>query len=579
MLRLGDAIFQRTSTAAADKEFPISIFGVLRGTTRETFAFSRIQAFRFRGVDDDINQGVWEHITPKVAVGGGVTFNFQNGDPVVVTNIDPTGQVAVGDYLRANTETDRTAWGEVVSIQPGTPSVTLAGNYTGITTGGGAAGDIHDFFTGSDDDMWTLAVNTDDVYATQGVNKIHKFDGTNEFAEVATSVPAKQIIMFNRRLILAQPFEGGDFQSTRIKWSAIGDPEDFTSITSGDEDLTIVPDPINQILAGRNVFAIYRENAVQTAANTGIVEAPFAFSHPIIGVGSLGLSAVSVGNVHYFLGRDNAYIFDMTTVLPIGDRVRTDIDNINFARTSQIRGYYNPNTREYQIFIPMGGVDFATDALIYYIPTRSWSKWVIPELTGTPSGTTGTVAAVTTHITEASDIWDDPPIPDVPLESDDTLDWDQDALPWDGVAGAFSPISAICTTDGETGMLDAGFTNDKGRDIQMLVETKDFDFTGAVQGLRRFDLKVLSRVRVTYDDLGTAFDLEMAISTDGGIIFGNAQVKSVGGGSGRREVFFDTWTTGRSFRLRFRKLNGNIHPRFVELGMQFLYRGKLRIPA
>jgi hypothetical protein len=163
----------------------------------------------------------------------------------------------------------------------------------------------------------------------------------------------------------------------------------------------------------------------------------------------------------------------------------------------------------------------------------------------------------------------------VPLDSDPSLEWDNEQGSWDDIPETDVPINIVGSTDGTMNIIDNPFTSDKGRNIEMTVETKDFDFRG-IEGVKPSDLKTLARVRLLYDDLGTAFSLELAISTDGGNTFSSAQTKTVGGDSKRRQVFFDTWVTAESFRLRFRKLTGNINPRYVEMGLQFIHRGKLK---
>jgi hypothetical protein len=546
MRQLGDAVFATQTTAADDpgnEEFPISCFTIDRLGTRDTITFTRKQAFLFVFDNTLLNDGTWAHITPVTAVGG-LNCTFQNGSTTVLCDADPTSLVARGDFIRS----DR------------------------------ASGPISKqvFFTGGDDDPWSAVGRLGTIYASQGSDILQKYDGTNEFTTVGGSaVPAKYLASFNRRLVMAHTFEGGGFQTIRVRWSAIDNFEDYTAATSGFEDLAITDDPITGILTGRNALAIYRENSIQTATNTGIVEAPFAFSHPAVGIGALGRSMVNAQGIHLFMSRDNIYSFDMLTPRPIGERVRQEIRTFNFNRQSQIFGHYSPSTREYQLFVPIGDNDFPTNVYVFYLPRQRWTKWDIPEFTGTPTNTRGTLTAGSDLLSQASDIWDTPSEASVPLDSDPSLEWDNEQGSWDDIPETDVPINIVGSTDGTMNIIDNPFTSDKGRNIEMTVETKDFDFRG-IEGVKPSDLKTLARVRLLYDDLGTAFSLELAISTDGGNTFSSAQTKTVGGDSKRRQVFFDTWVTAESFRLRFRKLTGNINPRYVEMGLQFIHRGKLK---
>ena len=577
MRQLGDAIFATQTTAAdspGDEEFPISTFTVDRLGTRDTVVFTRKQGFLFVFDNTVINDGTWAHITPVTAVAA-LNCTFQNGLTTVLCDADPTSLVARGDFIRSDSVSDRTQVYEVASRTTGPDEIILFNPWTPATT---ASGPISKqvFFTGGDDDPWSLASNTDTIYASQGSDILQKYDGTNEFTTVGGgAVPAKYLASFNRRLVLGHTFEGGGFQTVRILWSAIDNFEDFATVTSGFEDLAITSDPITGLLVGRNALAIYRENSIQTATNTGIVQAPFAFSHPTIGVGAVGRSMVNAQGVHLFMARDNVYTFDMFTPRPIGERIRTEIRTFNFNRQSQIFGHYSPSTREYQLFVPIGDDDFPTKAFVFYLPRQRWSKWDVPQLTGTPANTRGTLTAASDLLSQASDIWDTPSEASVPLDTDPTLQWDNESGQWDDIPEVDVPINIVGSTDGTMNIMDSPFTSDKGRNIEMVVETKDFDFRG-IENVKPSDLKTLSRVRLLYDDLGTAFTLELAISTDGGNIFGSAQTKTVGGDVKRREVFFDTWVTAESFRLRFRKTTGNINPRYVEMGLQFIHRGKLK---
>jgi hypothetical protein len=569
----GNDIF---STDLNGDEFPISIFTADRRGVRETICFTRIQAFRFKGDAAAANEGVWEHITPIVAIGGGVTFDFQNASATVDTSIDPTGQVVVGDFIKPDSEADRTTWGEITAITPGDPSVTLRVAYTGATTGPGAAASKQVQFTGTDDEPWSLETFEDEVFASQGVEKVHKYTGTGQFTEVADSVPCKHLAVFNRRLFLAHTFEGGNFLTNKIRWSAIDDPDDYSvSPTSGDENLTVIDEPITYLLPGRSQLVVYRETAIQTATNTGVVEAPFAFSFPVTGIGALGRTPVDVGGFHIFLSRDNIYVFDGASApQPIGERIRDENITFNFNRKEQAFAIYDTNTREYMLFVPLGENLFPNAALVFYVPERRWTKWNFPEPTTAIKD--GVITAAAIHTSQDSEIWDNPPIAAVPLDSDPLLSWDNDAGAWDDLASTGAPGIVVSTTSASVDKFDQQFVSDNGTDILPMFETKDVDFTEQ-EGIDRAHYKTVGRVRLRYEDVGTPFTVAMNISTDGGLTFQGGAVKTIGGGAGVREEFFDIWITGTAFRARFQKTAGTGEFRPVEVSFLWIPRAPQRI--
>jgi len=156
---------------------------------------------------------------------------------------------------------------------------------------------------------------------SQGVDKIFTWDGVAAvYLQVATAPAAKYIAEIGLHLVaVSQAFP------QRYYWSGIGDPTDWVSFNSGLNDNVSNLGPINGILKiGQYGFG-FHQNGILQIIPTGIGLAPFAFQ-PIINATQGLIAPYSLDHFDdsgreygVYLGIDNVYVFDGTSVTAIGD--------------------------------------------------------------------------------------------------------------------------------------------------------------------------------------------------------------------------------------------------------------------
>lgn len=228
------------------------------------------------------------------------------------------------------------------------------------------------------------------LYFSQQKDVVQVWDGiTVGFAAAsASAVPAKYLCEINFHLLAANTIEAGPANApNRIHWSGIGDGTDWTSFSSGQDDLFNGLGPINGLARIYQNGYAFQQWGVTQIVPTGIGLAPFQF----ISMGSrakgsiLPYGVASFGEiVACYVGKDDIYLFDGTESNPIGShpidgnrrlgaRQRIFADLFYTVQTN-IFGFIlssaNGNTYEtYWIIIP--GLN---KAWVYHFDEQSWTQ-------------------------------------------------------------------------------------------------------------------------------------------------------------------------------------------------------------
>lgn len=156
---------------------------------------------------------------------------------------------------------------------------------------------------------------------SQGVDKLFTWDGiAATYNQVATAPPLKYMAEIGLHLVGVNPAF-----PNRYYWSGIGDPTDWTGFTSGLNDIVNNLGPINGLLKIGQFGSGVHQNGFMQIVPTGIGLAPFNFASVI----NATQGAVAPYSIDHFddngremeihLGVDNVYIFDGTSISPIGD--------------------------------------------------------------------------------------------------------------------------------------------------------------------------------------------------------------------------------------------------------------------
>lgn len=203
--------------------------------------------------------------------------------------------------------------------------------------------------TAIDQIVWTVVGET--LCFSNGVDKVQTWDGINNFFGPASTsaVPARYLFELDNHLVAMNTIENGVPAFQRIRWTAPGDPIDWTSFSAGQTDLF---NDLGPIRGGLKLFQygyIFQKSGIVQAIPTGIGTQPFNF---------IPLSAKSKGllcpkslaangeTTAYYVGNDNVYMFDGTQSTAVGD-----------MPMGQGRGRVGARSR---IFVDLQGVDIAS---------------------------------------------------------------------------------------------------------------------------------------------------------------------------------------------------------------------------
>lgn len=162
---------------------------------------------------------------------------------------------------------------------------------------------------------------------SQGTNQLMIWDGiANSYALASASAPAAPYIAeIGLHLMMQNTIEGGQSFTQRYHWSGIGDPTDWTSFSSGiNDNLNNLGPGLGLLKLGQYGYGWHQWGLLQIQP-TGFGLAPYVFS-PIVGseVGNIcarSLQKINLNGVEcaVYIGKDNVYLFNQSSVTPIGD--------------------------------------------------------------------------------------------------------------------------------------------------------------------------------------------------------------------------------------------------------------------
>jgi hypothetical protein len=178
-------------------------------------------------------------------------------------------------------------------------------------------------YTCAPDSNWNFAQWGEQILATQIADPIQTFTiGTSSaFADLAASAPKARYIGVVRDFVVvgntddvsdgAVPF--------RVRWSAIGDPTDWTvsATTQADfQDLNSANGWVNGIVGGEYGI-IFQERAITRMTYVGSPSV-FQFDEIESGYGTNAPGSIcKIGTMTAYLGEDGFYVFDGTSSTPI----------------------------------------------------------------------------------------------------------------------------------------------------------------------------------------------------------------------------------------------------------------------
>lgn len=184
-------------------------------------------------------------------------------------------------------------------------------------------------FTGTPTQTWAWDVVGEKLCFSQGSDTIFIWDGiSGSYTQTSGtfSGAANFIAEIGLHLMGQNVVQGGVGMQQTYIWSGIGDPSDWSSFSAGQNNL------LNNLGPGRGILKLgqygygWHNWGIIQIQPTGIAAAPFYFT---------AIANSNVGNIcprslarfnkdgvecAAFVGKDNVYVFNQSSVIPIGDQ-------------------------------------------------------------------------------------------------------------------------------------------------------------------------------------------------------------------------------------------------------------------
>lgn len=215
--------------------------------------------------------------------------------------------------------------------------------YTPATSSTGVWTTTPEVYTGSDTDRFSI-VNTQAIAAwSQGVDNIRQWDGVSfsDLITVGTNHAARSLIAFADRIISIYPVEGATQFPTQIRWCVNGNVNDWLNAGSGRlEIIETSQDPlVTGFVLGERAY-LAKERELIELLWTGSTSPVFGTQPRVRGMGVLAPFSVALAEQFAFwLGPDDIYMWDGSTLTPVGDRVYNTIDAlIDYSNLDTIQG-------------------------------------------------------------------------------------------------------------------------------------------------------------------------------------------------------------------------------------------------
>jgi len=189
-------------------------------------------------------------------------------------------------------------------------------------TGGGWTQITGPAFHGTSSQLFAWDILNYKLCFSQGVDDLFYWDGiSGSYNQVAGSQPLVYMAEIGQHLVGVNPAT-----PQRYYWTGIDDPTDWTSFTSGLNDVLNNLGPINGLIKlGQYGYGLHQQGILQIIP-TGIGLSPFYFV-PIINASQGTIAPYSLDHFDdqgteccVYLGVDNVYTFNQSSIISIGDQ-------------------------------------------------------------------------------------------------------------------------------------------------------------------------------------------------------------------------------------------------------------------
>lgn len=274
--------------------------------------------------------------------------SYANPGATVANNVIPLG-ISYGQFLGQTVYSnalDARCQGAISTKDASGNTVNFAGNasklyksaaavYSDVSLAGG--------YTTNPEENWHFTRFGDRLIATNFAENPQSFtlSSSANFANLTTAIKARYCATIRDFLVLGNTYDAVDGNVPhRVRWSAIGDPTDFTvsaSTQSDFDDRNPSYGHVRQIIGGES-GVVFQERAIcrMTYVGSPVI---WQFDEVEIGKGTqASYAAIKVGNIIPYLGIDGFYVFDGSQSVAIGSNKvdRTFFSELDASYLSRI---------------------------------------------------------------------------------------------------------------------------------------------------------------------------------------------------------------------------------------------------
>lgn len=388
---------------------------------------------------------------------------------------------------------------------------------------------------------------------TNGVESPKKWDlaGANVSAlDNATNYITKWLLYFGSRLCLYNLVDTGTSKPLRVRWSIVGNPEDFSGTGSSFADITAVlgDDLIMRAEKLGTYAVIYGQKGLCLQDYRAYVNNPFGFSTRVPSIGLAASRALInlFGREHIFLGYDDIYSYKGgREVQRLGRPIRRElfsiIDNDSIDRCFMI---HMMDKNKVRLYIPTKG-HTTTQMDVYFelnLEEGTWSRGTGAYTGFGEYGTSGiTVDELAGSVDEQAWVIDS-----LGIHSGDTIDM-------------FGDINGVVYKADNTTHDDAGVA------VAATFDTKDFVEEYRYRG------EVTHWMELSFEAKGTSVDVYY--SDDFGKNYTFLETVALTGDWERYEVAFEVNSPGIRFSFQNNDSASTFQIRWYEIG--YIKAGKV----
>jgi hypothetical protein len=409
--------------------------------------------------------------------------------------------------------------------------------------------------TGTDDDLFSYEVSQTDIVFSQGVDRVmlHDLSGTSYAQLSANCPPARRLCRFNNRLNLGWTLESAFQEAYRHRWPINGDHSNWTGVGAGFRDEPEMTKYLHGMLRiGTNAMANYYVDAIEVVTQQPNATAPFVYHLQIPEIGLLAPHTLKGrNNQHFFLAKDDFYMFNGMQVEPIGGPVRDELFyTLAIGNPLVMFSEIMFDTQEYISFLVKGGADYPNEIWVYNYGRNIWYVWTTPAIT---------MRCATKHAL-------------FPAVRIDDLIGTMDEQDWQYDAQYLSPNYPALTTgasDGKVYRWSWLYKSDDGEPIHCTWTSQDFT-SEMVFDKPGYKIEI-ARLVIEYRGIGRYCTLDVAFSTDGGNVWEQDASVTLGNeGDGLHTAHVDPRVVGD--RIRFKIENNTDDEDFMIAQFKMIMR-------